>query len=121
MYRPVCVGHGRIPRRPVFSRRGSNGTALSLSSCTGVSLLMCLHNLCNGPVNRSDSLCVTSGFSNDTIGWYLIANSTIGKEIGANGKNDNTIGSNGTNVTNQWYHWGNILKVLSMISLLMQQ
>ena len=37
----------------------------------------------------------------------LIANGTIGKEIGANGKNDNTIGTNGTNVTNQWYHWEN--------------
>ena len=33
---------------------------------------------------------------------HLIANGTIGKEIGANG---NTIGINGTNVTTQWYHW----------------
>ena len=33
----------------------------------------------------------------------LIANGTIGKEIGANGKNGNTIGTNGTNVTNEWY------------------
>ena len=24
LYRPVCVGPGRKPRRPVFSRRGSN-------------------------------------------------------------------------------------------------
>ena len=23
LYRPVCVGPGRLPRRPVFSRRGS--------------------------------------------------------------------------------------------------
>ena len=47
----------------------------------------------------------------------LVANGTIGKEIGANGKNGNiigtngkngnTIGTNGTNVTNQWYHWEN--------------
>ena len=37
----------------------------------------------------------------------LIANGSIGKEIGANGKNGNTIGANGTNVTNQWYHWKN--------------
>ena len=43
------------------------------------------------PVQQS--LC--SGFSNGTIGWYfcpigtnLIANGTIGKEIGADGKND---------------------------------
>ena len=35
----------------------------------------------------------------------LIANGSIGKEIGANGKNGNTIGTNGTNVNNQWYHW----------------
>ena len=55
----------------------------------------------------------------------LIANGTIGKEIGANGKNDNTIGTNGTNVTNQWYHSHAILKFTlicaSMISLLLQQ
>ena len=38
-----------------------------------------------------------------TICINLIANGTIGKEIGANGK----IGTNGTNVTNQWYHWEN--------------
>ena len=25
LYRPVCVGPGRKPRRPVFSRRGSYG------------------------------------------------------------------------------------------------
>ena len=42
-----------------------------------------------------------------TICTNLIANGTIGKEIGANGKNSNTIGTNGTNVTNQWYHWEN--------------
>ena len=30
----------------------------------------------------------------------LIANGTIGKEIGANGKNGNTIGTSGTNVSN---------------------
>ena len=42
-----------------------------------------------------------------TIGTNLVANGTIGKEIGANGKNGNTIGTNGTNVTNQWYHWEN--------------
>ena len=42
-----------------------------------------------------------------TIGTNLIANGTIGKEIGANGKNGNTIGTNGTNVTNQWYRWEN--------------
>ena len=42
-----------------------------------------------------------------TICANLIANGTIGKEIGANGKNGNTIGTNGTNVTNQWYHWEN--------------
>ena len=42
-----------------------------------------------------------------TISANLIANGTIGKEIGANGKNGNTTGTNGTNVTNQWYHWEN--------------
>ena len=29
LYRPVCVGPGRKPRRPVFSRRGSNYTDMS--------------------------------------------------------------------------------------------
>ena len=37
-----------------------------------------------------------------TIHTNLIANGTIGKEIGANGRNGNTIV---TNVTNQWYDW----------------
>ena len=40
-----------------------------------------------------------------TICTNLIANGTIGKDIGANGKNGNTIGTN--DVTNQWYHWEN--------------
>ena len=40
-----------------------------------------------------------------TICTNLIANGTIGKEIGANGKNVTTIG---TNVTIQWYHWENL-------------
>ena len=40
-----------------------------------------------------------------TICTNLIANDTIGKEIGANGKIGNTIGTNGTNVTNRWHHW----------------
>ena len=51
--------------------------------------------------------------------WYhwLIANGTIGKDIGANVKNGNT---NGTNVTNQWYYWENpehTLLVLLVITI----
>ena len=34
LYRPVCVGPGRKPRRPVFSRRGSNDPASGVY-CSG--------------------------------------------------------------------------------------
>ena len=38
LYSPVCVGSGRKPRRPVFSKRGSSiGSVLVLrASCTKV-------------------------------------------------------------------------------------
>ena len=39
LYRPVCVGPGRKPRRPVFSQRGSNIAKNSLGE------VMSTHNI----------------------------------------------------------------------------
>ena len=69
-----------------------------------------LYNTIFGAQTRSNLACVWGSPVVPLVGnicticTNLIANGTIGKEIGANGKNGNT---NSANVTNQWYHWKN--------------
>ena len=58
LYRPVCVGPGRKPRRPVFSQRGSN-CFISWKQDVSLSLqeVRPIHRLCisDGMRNHPDS------------------------------------------------------------------
>ena len=46
LYRPVCVGPGRKPRRPVFSRRGSVYSSMSQTSPVFFfSICTCVHRV----------------------------------------------------------------------------
>ena len=45
LYRPVCVGPGRKPRRPLFSERGSYGNKLFAVSSNSTDILFRANNM----------------------------------------------------------------------------
>ena len=69
LYSLVCVGHGRKPRRPVFSQRGSNrGTSLRLFFWDFCLFCLCWSRL-NIPVNN---FSVMSGQSHHFLGITVL-------------------------------------------------
>ena len=60
LYRPVCVGPGRKPRRPVFSRRGSNSSSYETHLQLTQSLNTLWHNQTKAFSDRFSPLLLLS-------------------------------------------------------------